>query len=39
MSEESQIFDLVVRWEAARRRGDAPTPEELCKDAGMSSRL
>jgi serine/threonine protein kinase len=26
------ILDLIVRWEEARSRGQAPLPEELCRD-------
>ncbi len=29
-STESRIFDLIERWEAAQKEGQAPTPEELC---------
>src|SRR4051812_28497411 len=26
------ILDLIVRWEEAKARGQAPKPEELCRD-------
>jgi serine/threonine protein kinase len=27
-----QILDLIVRWEEAKAQGQAPTPEEMCRD-------
>lgn len=32
MTEESQLLDLVARWEAAAEAGNPITPEELCVD-------
>jgi predicted Ser/Thr protein kinase len=32
MPDESQIRDLVVRWEAMRAAGQSPSAEELCQD-------
>src|SRR5262249_15233121 len=31
-TDRDQILDLIVRWEEARARGQAPGPEELCRD-------
>jgi serine/threonine-protein kinase len=32
MRSESQLLDLLDRWEELERQGAAPTPEELCRD-------
>jgi WD40 repeat protein/tRNA A-37 threonylcarbamoyl transferase component Bud32 len=32
MSTDEQLSNLVTRWEDARRHGQAPTAEELCRD-------
>jgi serine/threonine protein kinase len=31
-TDRGEILDLIVRWEEARARGQAPSPEELCRD-------
>jgi WD40 repeat protein len=32
MSVDSQIFELLRRWEELREQGQQPTPEQLCRD-------
>jgi serine/threonine protein kinase len=32
MNNDDQLADLFVRWKAARSRGEAPTPEEICRE-------
>ena len=32
MSDQSEVVDLIVRWEDARKQGRELTPEELCRD-------
>jgi serine/threonine-protein kinase len=32
MRSDSQLLDLLDRWEELERQGAAPTPEELCRD-------
>lgn len=36
---DTQIFNLLLELEEARRRGDPVTPEELCRRKGCASRL
>jgi serine/threonine protein kinase len=31
-TDREEILDLIVRWEEAKAQGQAPAPEELCRD-------